>query len=597
MATAVAGHGAAGTTRASADGKLQLPAASIDALKKVEARVSAEEARRKFTRIDAFEGAFGFMALDTLCDVGWDGEIYPSARHALLAAQRPAAAAAIAKAATTAEASEVASEEQDADDWSTRRLQVMEKIQRDKFRRSADFRKRLEETGDRELVWENDEDGFWGSVRKRGQNHLGRVLADIRNSLKDGTEFDTWLFLCCELESEAMRRPPVELLEQKAVEGGESEQKKIHRLSGRPYFKIGKIPTNPVVALHPSVSREHAMLIHTRAKVARRSHGLAIVDLGSKAGTSIGDRRLPHAFMLEPVRHGDKIRLGASTRTLTVRVNLSAQIQELEQQERNLRKEASIIDTDAANPLEAAKRAAREEATVFVGNLDYETEKADLLGLFADCGQVEEVRFPGQGASKATKGICFVVFVDAFAARRACGLHGEMFKGRRVKVAPASEGRRPGTDIDAGGKGHGQGKGETEMVASRRVVSHGGGEGRCRSPGGGGSRELRKEILSSPPPSRRRFADQRSPSSGAQRGRSARGRRVGTWEEKRPSRVRSRAPSGPSRSRRTRKRKLSSNSGRSPRARGGVPNPSSCSTSSSSSPSPSKARRKLSARG
>merc|ERR1719316_2185288 len=117
-------------------------------------------------------------------------------------------------------------------------------------------------------------------------------------------------------------------------------------------------------------------------------------------------------------------------------------------------KEVAVIDKDAADPVEAAKRAAREEATIFVGNLDFETEKADLLGLFQDCGHVEEVRFPGpQGSTKAVKGICFVVFDTPMAARRACGLNFELFKGRKVKVAPAAENRR-----EDGEKGKGKGK-------------------------------------------------------------------------------------------------------------------------------------------
>merc|ERR1712014_193341 len=92
------------------------------------------------------------------------------------------------------------------------------------------------------------------------------------------------------------------------------------------------------------------------------------------------------------------------------------------------------------------------------GNLEYETEKADLLGLFQDCGHVEDVRFPGpQGTTKAVKGICFVVFDSAMAARRACGLNFELFKGRKVKVAPAAENRR-----EEGDKGGGKSKGKSK---------------------------------------------------------------------------------------------------------------------------------------
>jgi len=416
---------------------------------------ATEEAKRKFLRIDSFEGTFDFLALEANSEAGWDGTLFPTARHALMAAQFPAAAEAIAKASSIAEARKAADGESEIDGWQGRRLQVMEKILRDKFRRSAELRKRLQETGDRDLIWDNDEDGFWGAVKGRGQNQLGRILMEIRSSIQDDTEFNQWLFVCCELEDQEVKQPPVELLETKS-EDGVAETKKVHRLSGKAFFKLGKMPTSAVVALHPSISREHALLMHTRASVGRRSQGIVLVDMGSKSGTAIGDRKLPHSWLMEPLRNGDTIRLGASTRTLQVKVNLASQIALLEQQERELRREANAIDADAANPLEAAKRAAKEEATVFVGNLEFETEKADLLGLFQDCGHVEECRFPGpEGTTKAERGICFVVFDSAMAARRAVGLNGEMFKGRKVKIAPASENRR-----EMGDKGGGKGKGK-----------------------------------------------------------------------------------------------------------------------------------------
>merc|ERR1719245_1817892 len=110
------------------------------------------------------------------------------------------------------------------------------------------------------------------------------------------------------------------------------------------------------------------------------------MDLASKAGTSVQGWRLPHAWLMQPVGNGDTIKLGASTRDYVVRMNLSSQIEMLEQQQQELLREVQAIDEDAATPVEAAKRAARTAATVFVGGLDYETEKADLLGLFQDCG-------------------------------------------------------------------------------------------------------------------------------------------------------------------------------------------------------------------
>eukprot|EP00913_Durusdinium_trenchii_P031320 g29327.t1 len=358
------------------------------------------------------------FALDIACQVLYNGVMHYSAKHALLAAQYPDATDHL-QAPGSAEVSAA---------LKLIRLKAMEKILRDKFQRSLasqEYRKKLKDTGDRDLVWENEEDTFWGATKGRGQNHLGRILMDVRKSIHDArrdlraflplfsrlhqeeTDFHSWLFLCCELESDSVRWPPVELVESKDDGSGDTQ---VHRLTGKDWM--------------------HALILHSKLEVARPTGGVAIMDLGSK--------RLTNGFVLEPLKSSCKLKLGASTRSYEVRVNLRSQIEELERQQRELMREA-------------AKRLAKEEATCFVGGLEYDTEKADLLGLFQDCGHVEEVRFPGQQevGGKAVKGIAFVVFDSAMAARRACGLSGEMFKGRKLKVAPATDRPKGGVVLQA----------------------------------------------------------------------------------------------------------------------------------------------------
>ena len=86
------------------------------------------------------------------------------------------------------------------------------------------------------------------------------------------------------------------------------------------------------------------------------------MDLGAKSGVSIGDRKSEKPWAMEPLKNGDTIRLGVSTRTYTFKVNLNAQIEALERQQRELMAEAQAIDADAANPVEAAKRAQKDAA-------------------------------------------------------------------------------------------------------------------------------------------------------------------------------------------------------------------------------------------
>ena len=71
----------------------------------------------------------------------------------------------------------------------------MEKILRDKFRRSRDLRDRLAATQNREIIHtitDKSEDSlFWGTLNKiQGQNMLGKLLEKVRQSIHDESELD-----------------------------------------------------------------------------------------------------------------------------------------------------------------------------------------------------------------------------------------------------------------------------------------------------------------------------------------------------------------------------------------------------------------------
>lgn len=62
----------------------------------------------------------------------------------------------------------------ESEGWTHKKKQVMEKIMRDKFRRSKDLRERLAATQNREIINllndKNEENLYWGIVNKQGQN-------------------------------------------------------------------------------------------------------------------------------------------------------------------------------------------------------------------------------------------------------------------------------------------------------------------------------------------------------------------------------------------------------------------------------------------
>lgn len=78
--------------------------------------------------------------------------------------------------------------------WVHRRLKIMEKIMRDKFRRNKDLRERLAATQNREIInvlnEKSEENLYWGIVNKQGQNQLGKILEKVRQSVQDETEIE-----------------------------------------------------------------------------------------------------------------------------------------------------------------------------------------------------------------------------------------------------------------------------------------------------------------------------------------------------------------------------------------------------------------------
>jgi ribA/ribD-fused uncharacterized protein len=69
-------------------------------------------------------------------------------------------------------------------DWEAVKLEVMKEILRLKFSEPS-LREALLATGDAPLIEANTwNDTFWGVCRGRGQNHLGRLLEEVREEIR-----------------------------------------------------------------------------------------------------------------------------------------------------------------------------------------------------------------------------------------------------------------------------------------------------------------------------------------------------------------------------------------------------------------------------
>ena len=69
-------------------------------------------------------------------------------------------------------------------DWEDRKLDVMTKLLKEKFT-NPDLKEKLLATGDQLLVEDNTwGDRFWGQVGGVGENHLGKLLMQVRKEYR-----------------------------------------------------------------------------------------------------------------------------------------------------------------------------------------------------------------------------------------------------------------------------------------------------------------------------------------------------------------------------------------------------------------------------
>jgi ribA/ribD-fused uncharacterized protein len=152
--------------------------------------------------IDKFEGRFHFLSNFYLCKVEHQGIVYPSVEHFYVAMKSNDEQLVDGKYYTTGDLREFVATIPTATevkrfgrklklrkDWDTKKIEVMNFGVREKFKNEL-LKKLLLETGNEELIegnWWNDK--FWGVCDGKGENHLGKILMEVRRELKgDGLE-------------------------------------------------------------------------------------------------------------------------------------------------------------------------------------------------------------------------------------------------------------------------------------------------------------------------------------------------------------------------------------------------------------------------
>lgn len=136
--------------------------------------------------ISDFSGEYQWLSNFYACRVMYDGVTYPSTENAYQAAKFEdddfrARFVNISFAA----AKKLGRSPGMVANWDGIKLQVMEKLLRQKFAPGSELAQKLLATGDEELVegnWWNDT--YWGVCRGIGENNLGKLLMKLRTELK-----------------------------------------------------------------------------------------------------------------------------------------------------------------------------------------------------------------------------------------------------------------------------------------------------------------------------------------------------------------------------------------------------------------------------
>lgn len=136
--------------------------------------------------IDCFDGEYRFLSNFYPCEVVYEGTTYPTTEHAFQAAKTldPEERKKMAAATTPGNAKRYGRRICLRKDWEEIKVSVMKEILIQKFSK-PELRDMLLATGDEELVEGNTwNDTFWGVCKGYGGNHLGKILMEIRESIR-----------------------------------------------------------------------------------------------------------------------------------------------------------------------------------------------------------------------------------------------------------------------------------------------------------------------------------------------------------------------------------------------------------------------------
>ena len=135
--------------------------------------------------IKGFFDEYRYLSNFHLCEVLFEGVLYPSSENAYMAAKTTDLESRKQfETIKPREAKELGMKIKLRDNWDQIKFQIMYDILLDKFTRNSDLRQELLDTGDKFLEETNYwGDIIWGVCDGKGQNNLGLTLMKIRDIL------------------------------------------------------------------------------------------------------------------------------------------------------------------------------------------------------------------------------------------------------------------------------------------------------------------------------------------------------------------------------------------------------------------------------
>ncbi len=137
--------------------------------------------------INSFQGEYRWLSNFWLCKIKCEGLLYPSVEHAYQATKTLDLEwrKRISNLQNPGKAKRFGRYSKIREDWEEIKQQVMKELITKKFQ-IPELKQKLLNTEDIELIEGNHwGDTYWGVSNKVGENHLGKILMKVRNSLKE----------------------------------------------------------------------------------------------------------------------------------------------------------------------------------------------------------------------------------------------------------------------------------------------------------------------------------------------------------------------------------------------------------------------------